>query len=301
MDKKKPISLFLFLFIDLTISSSICPTTSPKDYLLGFRDPPICPVSGDESTSLRPRFVSVTEGDDRWLQSASDMIHKNKCDYVALLFYASWCPFSRSFRPSFDALSLLHSSIPHFAIEESSVRASTLSKYGVRGFPTIILFNSTIRIAYRGSRTLDSLVGFYSDVTGIETLDDSSPELTGLFPHLGNLNNTEPENCPVSWAKRSPENLFRQETYLALATVFVLLRLLHLISPTIVMLAKLTWRLVAQNMRLGYIVAMHLKEPCMSSNLQEGAMNARAWASKSLATVSIGDSSSSSRGVSTSQ
>jgi len=50
------------------------------------------------------------------------MIHKNKCDYVALLFYASWCPFSRSFRPSFDVISSLYSSIPHFAIKESSVK-----------------------------------------------------------------------------------------------------------------------------------------------------------------------------------
>lgn len=43
---------------------------------------------------------------------------------------------------------------------------STLSKYGVHGFPTIILLNSTMRVAYRGSRTLDSLATFYSDVTG---------------------------------------------------------------------------------------------------------------------------------------
>lgn len=136
---------------------------------------------------------------------------------------------------------------------------------------------------------------------GIETLDETSPGKNGWLAYFGNQNNTEPENCPVSWARRSPENLFRQETYLALATVFVLLRLLHLISPTIIVLAKFTWRLVAQNMRLGNTVAMYLKEPCMSSNLQEGAMNARAWASKSLATVSIGDSSSSSRGVSASQ
>jgi len=33
--------------------------------------------------------------------------------------------------------------------------------------------------------------------------------------------------------------------------------------------------------------------PCKRSNLQEGAMNAKAWASKSLATVSIGEPSTS--------
>lgn len=36
-----------------------------------------------------------------------------------------------------------------------------------------------------------------------------------------------------------------------------------------------------------------LKEPRKRSNLQEGAMNAKAWASKSLASVSFGDASAS--------
>lgn len=43
---------------------------------------------------------------------------------------------------------------------------STLSKYGVHGFPTLFILNSTMRVRYQGSRTLGSLVGFYSDVTG---------------------------------------------------------------------------------------------------------------------------------------
>lgn len=68
MDKKKKklISLFLFFFMNLSssstlVSSSICPSRSATDYILGFRDPPNCPVSGDESASPRRRFVSVTE------------------------------------------------------------------------------------------------------------------------------------------------------------------------------------------------------------------------------------------------
>ncbi|XP_010436141.1 PREDICTED: 5'-adenylylsulfate reductase-like 6 [Camelina sativa] len=296
MEKKLiPLFLVVILFINLTkatVRVQICPRGSAKDYILGFRD---------RSALHRSGFVSVTEGDDRWLQVASDMIDKNRCDYVALLFYASWCPFSRLLRPSFDLISLLYSSIPHFAIEESSVKSSTLSKYGVHGFPSIIIMNSTMLVAYRGSRTLDSLVAFYSDVTGITKLDETWVEKNRLVPHF----HTEPENCPFPWARRSPENLLRQETYLTLATVFVLLRLLHLISPTMVMLAKFTWGRVAKNMRpqnlLEHTVAVYLKEPCMSSNLQEGAMNARAWASKSLATVSIGEPSSSNRNVSASQ
>ncbi|KAF8085094.1 hypothetical protein N665_0681s0017 [Sinapis alba] len=309
MEKRILLFLRLVTLASASIVSSsfsvrvpICPVRSAKDYILGLQNR-ICPC-GDDSVSRRSRFVSITEGDDRWLQVATDMIHKNECDYVALLFYASWCPFSRSVKPSFDVISLLYSPVPHFAVEESSVKASTLSKYGVHGFPTIILLNSTMRVAYRGSRTLDSLVAFYIDVTCIEPLGISSIEKNRHVPHVGDQNSTEPENCPISWARRkSPGNLFCQETYLTLATVFVLLRLVHLISPTLVMLVKFTWGRVAQNMRQGNLlehsVTMYLREPSMCSNL-EGAMNATAWASKSLATVSIGDSSSSRRSVSTS-
>ncbi|AEE31739.1 unnamed protein product [Arabidopsis thaliana] len=280
---EKEILLLLLVIMFLTVADvdavrvPFCATKSAKDSIFGLRDQ-TCSVSGVESDE-RPRFVAVTEGDERWLQIALDMIHKNKCDYVALLFYASWCPFS-----------------------------STLSKYGVHGFPTLLLLNSTMRARYRGTRMLDSLVAFYSDVTGIETLDKTSLERSVSVPHLGNENNTEPENCPFTWA-RSPENMLRQETYLALAIVFVLLRLLHLIYPTLVVFMKFTWRRIAQNMRLESLLEhtvgflSRAVQLCMHrrSNLQGGAMNARAWASKSLATVSIGDSSSSNRRSSSSQ
>lgn len=136
----------------------------------------------------------IMQGDEVSLQKALNMVHRNNHDYVAVLFYASWCPFSRIFRPLFSVLSSLHPSIPHFAIEESSVRprsvsvlnitpffsvhsfvcsiecqfnsCSILSKYGVHGFPTLFILNSTMRVRYHGSRTLGSLVGFYNDVTG---------------------------------------------------------------------------------------------------------------------------------------
>lgn len=43
---------------------------------------------------------------------------------------------------------------------------SILSKYGVHGFPTLFLLNSTMRDQYRGTRSLGSLVAFYAEVTG---------------------------------------------------------------------------------------------------------------------------------------
>ncbi|KAI3979173.1 hypothetical protein MKX01_016998 [Papaver californicum] len=114
-----------------------------------------------------------------------------------------------------------------------------LSRYGVHGFPTHFLLNSTIRVRYHGSRTLNSLVAFYYDVT---------------------------ENCPFSWA-RSPEKLLRHETYLTLATEFVIIRLLYFLLPSLLACAS---------------------APCKSrSSLHERAIHARTWACKSFAHVPL--------------
>ena len=118
-----------------------------------------------------------------------------------------------------------------------------------------------------------------------------------------NRDNNEPESCPFSWA-RSPENMLRHETYLALATVFVILRSIYLSYPFIVICARVIWRRRIVNIRfkglwdhpLAYLkraiqLFRSLTEPCKRSNLH-GAMNAKAaWASKSLASVSFGEAS----------
>ncbi|KAL5190476.1 5'-adenylylsulfate reductase-like 4 [Glycine soja] len=286
--------------LSTTTTTTICPARSLLDFILGFPDS-TCPLPNSLGS------IAVTEGDEVSLQKALNMVHKNNHEYVAVLFYASWCPFSRVFRSVFSVLSALHPSIPHFAIEESLVRPSILSKYGVHGFPTLFILNSTMRVRYHGSRTLGSLIGFYNDVTGImiDSLDQLSLEKIGRSSADESHGNTEPESCPFSWA-RSPENLLRQETYLALATTFVVLRLLYLFFPTLLICIQYTWRRVIQNIRIWSLLEHPLvylkrltqsfnclKEPCKRRNLQEGAMNARAWASKSLATVSIGEESSS--------
>ncbi|KAF3445842.1 hypothetical protein FNV43_RR11019 [Rhamnella rubrinervis] len=300
--------LMLLLWARLTFAAEpiLCPRESLTDSIFGFREWS-CPIHGDDSRSLA--LIGVTEGDEVSLQRALNMVHKSSHDYVAVLFYASWCPFSRTFRPIFSILSSQYPSIPHFAIEESTIRPSILSKYGVHGFPTLFILNSTMRVRYHGPRTPVSLVAFYSDVTGvpIASLDQISVDKIAR-PSKEKRDSTDSESCPFSWA-RSPENLLRQETYLALATAFVLMRLLYLLFPSLLVYTQCTWRRYIQNMRLGSLLEHplaylkraiqlfnSLKEPCKRSNLQEGAMNARAWASKSLATVSIGDASTS-RGV----
>ncbi|KAJ8541375.1 hypothetical protein K7X08_002191 [Anisodus acutangulus] len=288
--------VFLMFFEGLAVNvsfGSVCPLKSVKDSVF---------------LGIQSSYVGgVIQGDELSLQRALNMIHRNTHDYVALLFYASWCPFSRSFKPKFSIMSSLFPSIPHFAIEESAVKPSTLSKYGVHGFPTLFLLNSTMRMRYHGSRTLDSVIEFYGGSTGFQSasVDTTSLGKTGCSSNHLKLHGSEQENCPFSWA-RSPENLLQQETYLALATLFVLMKVLYKIFPALRKIAQVGWEGCVLHIRLRSLwelpllylnravqLCNSLKDPCKRSNLQEGAMNAKAWASKSLASVSFGESSTS--------
>lgn len=44
--------------------------------------------------------------------------------YMSVLFYASWCPFSRDVRPKFDMLSSMFPQIQHLAVEHSQALPS---------------------------------------------------------------------------------------------------------------------------------------------------------------------------------
>ncbi|MBA0828011.1 hypothetical protein Goarm_012737 [Gossypium armourianum] len=270
--------LILFLWWRLTCAVTVpvrvplCPKNSVFEAVFDFRDS-FCSIHSDfiesidsvgvtelvfclpilSEVGLQSKSISLAQvGDEISLQKALNMVHRNIHEYVAVLFYASWCPFSRSFRPSFLNLSSSYPSIPHFAIKESAVRPSILSKYGVHGFPTLFLLNSKMRVRYHGNRSFESLSTFYNDVTGfqIKSLGKTSRDKTRHVLKHEKHKSSEQESWSFSWA-RSPQNLLRQETYLALATTFVLFRLLYLFYPTLLVFTRFTWKRINRDVKLG--------------------------------------------------
>jgi thiol-disulfide isomerase/thioredoxin len=65
---------------------------------------------------------SVMQLNETALEKALDLVHSSNGTYVAVLYYANWCPFSREVRPVYDVLSSVFPTIHHVAVEESSVR-----------------------------------------------------------------------------------------------------------------------------------------------------------------------------------
>ncbi|KAJ0988410.1 hypothetical protein J5N97_006766 [Dioscorea zingiberensis] len=280
----------------------LCLSVSPLDSFLGLHHE--CLVSDLPLAGRVP--VGVLEGDEVALQMALNIVHKNRREYVAVLFHASWCPFSKICRPNFDAMSSMFPTIRHFAFEESVIRPSILSRYGVHGFPTLFLLNSTMRVRYHGSRAISSLVTFYTDVTGIKPAPPLPSEKVEDQANLTELKgDAEQENCPFAWA-RSPEKLLKQDTYLALSSAFVLLRMLYFLLPRLNSCVMRAWgwriRHASPMNTWDYFRAslMQAKQsfnklnPCKQSDFQEGALHAKIWASKSLASV-FGEPSGSGR------
>uniref|UniRef100_A0A453PN29 Thioredoxin domain-containing protein n=1 Tax=Aegilops tauschii subsp. strangulata TaxID=200361 RepID=A0A453PN29_AEGTS len=120
--------------------------------------------------------VGVIEGDEATLARAVNLLYLNKDEYIAVLFYASWCPFSQECKPNFEKLAHLFPTIRHFAFEESAIRPSIISRYGIHGFPTLFLLNSTMRVRYHGPRTVKPLAAFYSDVSEASVHQWSQPQ-----------------------------------------------------------------------------------------------------------------------------
>ncbi|XP_052164041.1 5'-adenylylsulfate reductase-like 4 [Oryza glaberrima] len=202
-----------------------------------------CPAAG--SPGHRAHHVGVVEGDDVVLQKAVTLVLQNREDFVAILFYASWCPFSKIFRTDFQKLSSFFPTIAHFSFEESRIKPRMLSRYGVRAFPTLFLVNSTMRVRYHGSRTMNSLAMFYKDVTGMNPVSLDAISLERMEEAVNIIENdkkTEQGDSLFMFA-RSPDRLLHQDTCLALASSFVLMRLLRFLLPKLNACVKQAWRM----------------------------------------------------------
>lgn len=115
-------------------------------------------------------------------------------NFVSVLYYARWCPFSREFHPIFAELAEMNPCIKHIAVEEQNIRlrflfgrlihfflfhidlyfslffyffpTSSLSRMGIHSFPAILLYNQTSRVRFRGKRDIENLQEFYENMTG---------------------------------------------------------------------------------------------------------------------------------------
>ncbi|RDX92265.1 5'-adenylylsulfate reductase-like 5, partial [Mucuna pruriens] len=218
---------------------------------------------------------------------------RKRVGYVSMLFYASWCPFSRRMLPEFQILGSMFPQVEHVALEQSSALPSLYSKYGIYSLPAILLVNQTSRMRYHGPNNVNSLVEFYERNTGLEARDH-------VVGQLSNLMSDED-----STMKRfSLKEISSREPYLALSTLFLCLRIVLFVFRGIMSRLQAYWASYAPHLNLqifGLVMERVLNVTdmkriwtklrlCKTRNFHERARSARVWAS-SLASVSLGESS----------
>ncbi|KAL6842133.1 hypothetical protein ACP4OV_028112 [Aristida adscensionis] len=212
-------------------------------------------------------------------------------EYTAVLFYASSCPFSQEMRPLFDDLSSMFPRIKHLAVEQSNVMPAILSRYGVRSLPSVIIAHGSYAFWPIGSKDLDSLVSFYTAVTGQEPVAFLGPR---KWSRLQNTH-TKLWTCSVS-------ETMKKEPYLAFSIMFICLRIFLFFFPKFFVFVNGFWIQYFRHINLGILAKLSQLLECVPNavdvrkiwskwRLIVGARNARVWAS-SLTSVSLGGQSS---------
>ncbi|KAI4325556.1 hypothetical protein MLD38_030941 [Melastoma candidum] len=221
--------------------------------------------------------------------------------YTSVLFYATWCPFSNSFRPVFDAVSTIFPQINHLAVEQSSTLPSLFSKNGIHSLPSIILVNETTRTRYHGPKTVHSLIRFYEENTGVRPIQLPVLDL----PASGQAGGYSIMQLTGS---QSLKEMTSSEPYLVLSVLFLCLRALLAVLPSLLSYLKVFWNSYIPYLKMkifgetaqtrGRIVQVvdwrriwTKTRLCKVRSFHERARSARVWAS-SLASVSLGESSS---------
>ncbi|KAK3198097.1 hypothetical protein Dsin_021512 [Dipteronia sinensis] len=226
---------------------------------------------------------------------------KQRNGYTAVLFYASWCPFSCRVLSTFELLSSMFPQMDHFAVEQSVALPSMFSRYGIHSLPSILLVNQTSRLRYRGQKDLCALVQFYEETTGLRPVEYfAKDESIGLIDSGKSITQTS--------IGSSMSEMIQREPYMVFAVLFLCLRMLVFIFPEVLSRFKAFWVSYVPHLNLEIFGetsqlfgrALHMIDVrrvwtklrlCKTRNFHQGAKNARVWAS--LASVSLGESSSS--------
>ncbi|GAB4856140.1 5-adenylylsulfate reductase-like [Ancistrocladus abbreviatus] len=225
---------------------------------------------------------------------------KSMNTYTAVLFYASWCPFSSGIRSKFDVLGSMFPQIGHITVEQSSTMPSLFSRYGIHSLPALLIVNQTTKIRYYGPRDLQSMVHFYKITTGLDPVEDLTHENSYS---LMRVQKAIQPLYQMSW-----DEMIVKEPYLAFAVLFLILRAFLYFCPNILSRLTAIWVLYKRHLNFGIFGEssqllgriVHLIDVkrvwsnlklCKTRNFHKGARSAQVWAS-SLASVSLGETSS---------
>tara|TARA_B100000963_G_C22125630_1_gene450989 strand:+ start:104 stop:526 length:423 start_codon:yes stop_codon:yes gene_type:complete len=79
---------------------------------------------------------------------------------VLRFFYANWCPHCRDAKPEWDSLVKRYKGNVKLVKVDCTSDTKVAQKYGVEGFPTILLTKNGKNIEYEGERVAEDIMEF---------------------------------------------------------------------------------------------------------------------------------------------
>ncbi|XP_026184252.1 thioredoxin domain-containing protein 15 isoform X2 [Mastacembelus armatus] len=120
-------------------------------------------------------------------QDLMEFLNANSTECSVVLFFTTWCQFSASLAPHFNALPRVFPSI-HFLALDASQHSSLSTRFGTVAVPNILLFQGAKPMARfnHTDRTLETLTSFIANQTGFEVgLDRNVTDADRLGPLPG--------------------------------------------------------------------------------------------------------------------
>jgi len=96
--------------------------------------------------------------------TTADFDEKTKEGLWIIEFYAPWCGHCKKLAPTWEELATKSKSSFNVAKVDCTVEKDVCSKFGVRGYPTVKVFNQGTPTDFKGARTLDAFTTFVEDI-----------------------------------------------------------------------------------------------------------------------------------------
>eukprot|EP00933_Yihiella_yeosuensis_P034455 TRINITY_DN2793_c1_g1_i2.p1 TRINITY_DN2793_c1_g1~~TRINITY_DN2793_c1_g1_i2.p1 ORF type:complete len:471 (-),score=120.39 TRINITY_DN2793_c1_g1_i2:116-1528(-) len=114
------------------------------------------------------------------LTSATFETHLKEKKHVLVEFYAPWCGHCKKLTPEYEqaAKQLLSTGVSLTKVDATQDK-ELASKYGVKGYPSLIWFEDGKQYEYTGGRTAATIVDWVSSMIGapvLETTEPSAPQ-----------------------------------------------------------------------------------------------------------------------------
>ncbi|KAM3869125.1 thioredoxin domain-containing protein 15 [Diretmus argenteus] len=121
-------------------------------------------------------------------QDLMEFLNANSTECSVVLFFTTWCQFSASLAPHFNALPRVFPSM-HFLALDASQHSSLSTRFGTVAVPNILLFQGVKPMARfnHTDRTLETLTSFIANQTGFEASHDrnvTDDDLLGPLPSV---------------------------------------------------------------------------------------------------------------------